>query len=115
MSGPNNGTKVILKKEDCYCSIIQLYDNVWKALGHEPSQDDRYEPSKIWCSLNVMEQVEKYYKSVAPKNCTEAEFRSGFGMHWCNIGPKADKEFNDPDPEKFVVIVEPGWCYKEDE
>lgn len=103
--------RVVLTKEECYGSIIDLYDTVLRKTGREPADDDRYDPSKIYCSLNVMEEIEQHTKDTYPKKYT----KEGFLMHWCNIGPKASEEYNDPDPEKYIVEVEEGWVSKEEE
>ena len=95
--------RVTLKQKDCYCDIITLYDNVLKALGREPAEDDRYEPSKIWCSKGVQSEVFQFYKDKGHEEMAIA-------MHWCNVGPKAIDEIPD-----YCFDLEPNWVHKEGE
>lgn len=105
---------VVLNQKDCYCGIISLYDNVLRKLGEEPSEDVIYDPRKIYCSINVMDEVERYYRSLKP-DMPLNYFKEGFAMHWVNSGPKASEEFNSPDPIKYIVVVEAGWASRKEE
>lgn len=111
------GTKIYLTEQECYGNLIQLYDTAYESLtGESPSYSLVYDPSKVYCTLNVMEVVKKYYRGQKP-DISESAFNMGFYAHWANVGPKATDDCieTEDDKDKYILIVQEGWAEEEKE
>lgn len=107
--------KLILTREECYCSLPDLYDNILRKQGREPAEDDVYEPSRVSCSMNVQEAVKQYIEDNVPEAKDDPDTaRFAFVFNWVNSGPHAVERLNDPDPNKYVIEVQPLWCHKKE-
>ena len=96
---------VFLTKEECYGSLIDLYDTVAEKLGHKPGRNIDYDCKKIDVTKNVLEMVTDYYK----KEIGTDNFQIG-ALYVC-YGPKACV---DSDYGEYVAIVHDGFIIKED-
>ena len=99
-----------LDKDLAYTDIPGFYEAVYRRCHcGNPSPDDYvFEPSKVYCSKDIFERVNEYYRQELGWN-RDDDF--SFCMNWCNSGPKAiDNLIN------YTVIVSDNWCHpKEDE
>lgn len=94
--------KICLTKEDCYCSIPRLYDNIARKLGYDLAKVN-YDCREITVSGEVFKQVDSYCKEV--ENLDSASV----GMLWCIYGPRAVEELSNYDvdiTENFIKEVE---------
>ena len=94
---PRNSGKVILKKEECYCNLAELYDAIAIKLGHNPALV-AYDCRKICVTTPVMEEVFSYYKT------RYRVTRAAFNQLWLNLGPKANLVGSD-----YIAQIESGF------
>ena len=105
--------RIELTRDECYCSLPDLYDNILKKTGREPADDDVYEPSKVSCSMNVQEAVKQYIEDHVPEVKDDPETaRFAFAFNWVNSGPQAVEWLNDQD--KYIVEVKDLWVHKKE-
>lgn len=97
--------EIQLDKDLAYTDILGFYEAVYKRCHcGNPSPDDYvFEPSKVYCSKDIFERVNEYYRQELGWN-RDDDF--SFCMNWCNSGPKAiDNLIN------YTVIVSDNWCH----
>lgn len=100
----NNGV-VFLTKEECYGSLIKLYDTVAKKLGYKPGRDIDYDCKNINVTENVLKMVTEYYRKEIGVDDVQLA-----ALYLC-FGPKACV---DSDYGEYVAIVHDGFIVKED-
>lgn len=90
-----------MTKRQCYCSIIEFFDNVAKICG-ETGDISRftYDCRKICVTKPVYDQIHKYYLDTG---CSD----DSFGMFWAIYGPKANL-----DGDTSEVEIEDGFIVR---
>lgn len=88
--------RLVLKKEDCYQSLVDFYDFIARLEG-KLEEAVQYDARKICCTRGVQDEIFRFYED---KGCISAEIAA----LWLNCGPKANLETED-----FVVTLEKGF------
>lgn len=90
-----------MTEDQCYCSIIEFFDNVAKLCG-ETGDISRftYDCRKICVTKPVYDQIHKYYLDTG---CSD----DSFGMFWAIYGPKANL-----DGDTSEVEIEDGFIIR---
>ena len=92
--------KIELRKEECYCSLMALYDAISVKLGYNPSKV-RYDCRKIQVSEDVRDAVYLWYHEN-----NEVEERD-MNIIWLHFGPKVFMD--DKRKNSYYVEVEKGF------
>lgn len=74
---------VILNEGECYCRLIDFYQNVARKLGLDHVEDLSFDCRKIQTTLITQEKLIAYYKK--EEGLSDEEIATVF----CNYGPKA--------------------------
>ncbi len=79
----SKNANIILTKDECYCELDELYDNIAEKFGYQ-SRDLHYDCTKISVTKPVLDQVFSYYKE------RRGADEGSIAMMWVCLGPKAD-------------------------
>ncbi len=90
---------LVLKENQCYCGLVDFYNNICIAAGQDSSNIDlRFDCTKIHVTSSIQEQIFKYYKTT----CHSTD--EGFAALWVLYGPKADLE-----EDGYFVQIDEGF------
>ena len=89
--------KIELRKEECYCSLMALYDTISEKLGYNPSKV-KYDCRKIQVSEDIQNEVYLWYRE---NNDVEEK---DMCVIWLHFGPKVF--MNDKRKNSYYVEVE---------
>lgn len=98
-----------LDKNLAYTDIIGLYEAIYKKmnLGRPSPENYVFEPSEVYCSQEIFNRVQDYYREVKG---WDTENNWSFVMAWCNSGPKATEDL-----QNWAVVVGNNFCHPNEE
>lgn len=89
---------VFLTKEECFCGIVQLCDNIAKKMGRHPTDSIRYDCREIHVTIPVQEAVFDFYRNKYGQD------DGSIATIWITYGPKANLEGNN-----YRAVIDEGF------
>lgn len=96
-----NTLYVVLSEDDCYCSIVELYEKVAKDILKKSIDSGLFDCKKICVTPGIIDMLYKFYEN--EKGLTRSEITSVLLIY----GPKGNLDISDSGP--YVAKLEDGF------